>query len=185
MNVHLNSLYPFKKNFKVFIIDNVPSFQKTVTNNFAYVLHEKNNDFCAGNSTHYHVLTEISKLPNDVKKVKDYSVPCLYSCFNSLIFFTNMVISGAIMDKLVLAVEYNSKYQSGGYSVSRKKSHSFCSMNKDAQTLTDFIPDCTLDRFLRLYNCVKFAELSKIMKLIITVYGSLHNNTDMNEVCFL
>ena len=109
---------PFRKKFKFFIIGSVPSFQKTNTNNFAYVLHEKNNDFCGDNSTHYHVLAEISKLPDDFKKVKGYSVPCLYSCFNSPLFSINMVISGAITDKFVLAVEYNSKHQSGGYSVS-------------------------------------------------------------------
>ena len=123
---------PFQKKFKILIIESVPSFQKTNTINFAYVLHEKNKDFCVDNSTYYHVLAEISKLPDDFTKVKGYSIPCLYSCFNSLIFSTNMVISGAIMDKLVLAVKYNSKYQSGSYSVCRKKLPSFCSLNKDA-----------------------------------------------------
>ena len=181
----LEFFVPIQKKFRFFIIDSVPSFQKTNTNNYAYVLHEKKNDFCVDNSTHCHVLAEISKLPDDFKMVKGYSVPCLYSCFNSLIFSTNIVISGAIMGKLVLAIEYNSKYQSGGYSVSRTKLPIFCSMNKNAQTETDFIPDCTLDRFLHLFNSVKFAELSKIMEIMITGYGSLHNNTDMNEVCFL
>ena len=148
-------------------------------------MHEKNKDFCVDNSTYYHVLAEISKLPDDFKKVKGYSIPCLYRCFNSLIFSTNMVISGAIMDKLVLAVKYNSKYQSGSYSASRKKLPSFGSLNKDAQTQTDFIPDCTLDRILHFYNSVKFAELSKIMDIMVTGYGSLLKNTNMNEVTFL
>ena len=178
---------PFQKKFKFFITDSEPIFQKTNTNNFAYVLHEKKFDFCDSKSVHYHVLAEISKVPEDFKKInsKGYSVPCLYSCFKSLIFSTNMVISGAIMDKLVLALEYNSKYQSGVCSVSRKKLPSFCSMrNKDAQTQTDFIPDCTLDRFIHLYNSVKFAELSKIMDIMITGYGSLNTNSSSNEVCF-
>ena len=96
-----------------------------------------------------------------------------------------MVISGAIMEKLVLALEYNSKYQSGVCSVSRKKLPSFCSLkNKDAQTQTDFIPDCTLDRFIHLYNSVKFAELSKIMDIMITGYGSPDTNSSSKEVCF-
>ena len=88
-------------------------------------------------------------------------------------------------DKSVLAVENNSKYQSAGSSVSRKKLPSFCSMKtKEAQTQTDFISDCTLDRFLHLYNSIKFAELSKLMGIMINGYGSLPNNTDRNEVCF-
>ena len=71
----------FQKKFKFFIIDSVPSFQKTNTNNFAYILHEKNNDFCVDYSTHYRVLAEISKLTDDFKNVTGYSIPCLYSCF--------------------------------------------------------------------------------------------------------
>ena len=128
----LEFFVPFQKKFKIFIIDSEPIFQKTNTNSFAYVLHEKKFDFCDSKSVHYHVLAEISKDPEDFKKTnsKGYSVPCLYSCFKSLIFSTNMVISGAIVDKLVLALEYNSKYQSGICSVSRKKLPSFCSMKK-------------------------------------------------------
>ena len=96
----------------------MPSFQKINTKDFAYVLHEKDTGFCVDNSTHYHVLAEISSLFDNFKMIKGYSVPCLYSCFNTLIFSTKMVISGAVMDKLVLAAEYISKYQSSGSSVS-------------------------------------------------------------------
>ena len=43
---------PFQKKVKFFIIDSVPNFQKTSTNNFAIVLHEKNNDICFDTSAH-------------------------------------------------------------------------------------------------------------------------------------
>ena len=177
---------PVQKKFNFFIFDSEPNFQKTNTKIFAYMMHEKKFGFCENNSVHCNVSAEISKIPDAFKRIssKGYSVTCLYSCFKSLIFSTNMVISGAIIDKIVLVVKYNSRYQSSGCSASRKKIPSFCSMkNKDAQTQAYFIPDCTPDCFLHAYNNVKIAELSKIMD-IFTGYGSINTNSSSNEVCF-
>ena len=96
-----------------------------------------------------------------------------------------MVISGAIVDKLFLAVENNSKYQSGGSFIFRKKLTNFCYVKiKDAQIQKKIIPDCIIDSFLLLYNSVMFAELSKLMGIMITGYGSLQNKTDSIEVFF-
>ena len=150
MNVHQNSLYPFRIS---------SSFLSTLCLVFRKQTLIISHTYCLKRTMIFVLIillitTFWQKYLNNLIILKRTKDTQFHACtaVSILIFSTNMVISGAIIDKLVLAVEYNSKYQSGGYSVSRKLP-SFCSMNKDARTQTDFIPDCTLDRFLHLYKC--------------------------------
>ena len=177
----------FQKKFHYFICRSEPIFDtKEINNSFAYSLHE-NNSFCRIKEQHYHVIAALDQVTEAFKKnsSKPYSIPCLYTCFRLLLHKTqsiNITFHGEIFEKLQQAVIYNHQHQLDLYSSKRKLPNIFEleTVNENVQVQTDFIPTCTFNRFLSIYQNSSYAEFSKIIDIIISGYGSL--NVDNENV---
>ena len=106
----------FRKNFKFFILNNEPdASQLPLNTNFAFATHSIQNESCAqlldNDHPHIHVLIEVTKDCVDVvKKMTSttFVVPCLLSSFKHLILgCSKLHLSGPLMEKLKIAVNYN------------------------------------------------------------------------------
>ena len=72
----------FIKQSRYFICQNEPTFDHTVTMNFAYNL-PMTNHFCKFSGFHYHVIASNDQLSDSFKSTasKPFSIPCLFTCF--------------------------------------------------------------------------------------------------------
>ena len=77
--------------------------------NYALCEHKHlSSEFCPITSPHFHVLVDVDSTPPSFKKHKLLSVPCLYSTYLHLFAeFNSLQTFGDILQKLVLAVEFN------------------------------------------------------------------------------
>ena len=126
-------LKKFLKNFKFFILNNEPdaSIQLPLNTNFAFATHSIQNESCAqlldNDHPHIHVLIEVIKDCVDVvNKMTSttFVVPCLLSSFKHLrLGCSKLHLSGPLMEKLKIAVNYNNSINSstdnGGASLRR------------------------------------------------------------------
>ena len=78
------------------------------------------------------------------------------------------------MKKIDEAVNYNEHHQLNFANSTRKLPYVDCVFTNSVQTQTDFLPNCTIDRFYSIYNGGLYGELSKILDILNTGYGCLH-----------
>ena len=167
----------FSKQYRYFICRSEPIFDHTVTKNFAYSLHMKDN-FCKVTGSHYHVIASNDQLPNSFKSTasKPFIIRCLFTCFKILIksTLTNTVFRGEIMNKIDEAVNYIEQHQLNFANSKRKLPNVDCVFTNSVQTQTDFFPTCTIDRFYSIYNGGLYGEISKILDILNSGYGCLN-----------
>ena len=176
----------FQKKY-YFICRSEPIFDtEGINNSFADNLHEKNS-FCRIKEQHYYVIAALHQVTEAFKLNSSnlYSISCLYTCFRFLLHKTqsvNLNFRGEIFEKLQQAVNYNHQHQLDLYSSKRRLPNIFEleTVKENVHFQTDFIPICTLNRFLCIYQNSSYAEFSKIIDVIISGYGSL--NVDNENV---
>ena len=105
------------------------------------------------------MLIEFTKQSTDLlNKItsKAFVVPCLLSTFKYLISgCSNYELSGLLMEKLKIAVNYNSinKLDVSGVPVRRRLPEvCFGSQTKSVQTQIDMITNVTIERFSNIFN---------------------------------
>ena len=187
----------FRKNFKFFFLNNEPDVSDLPSNtNFAFAVHSNQNEFCsqspANGQPHYHVLIEVTKECTEaVNKMtlKSFIVPCLLSSFKYLIMRCSKYhLSGPLMEKMKLAVNYNSTNNLDTAGVSLRKrlpQICFASQTRSIQTQTDLITNVTIERFIRILNGDNAAEFSKIIDIILSGYGRLEIDSNTLFVKFI
>ena len=140
----------FSKQYRYFICRSEPIFDHTVTKNVAYSLH-MNDDFSKVPGSHYHVIASNGQLPDSFKSTasKPFIIHCFFTCFKLLIKtnLTNTVFRGEIKNKIDEAVKYNEQHQLNFANSKRKQPNIDCVFTNTVQTQTDFLPNCTIDRF--------------------------------------
>ena len=153
-------------------------------------MHE-NNNFCRIKEQHYHVIAALDQLTESFKKnsSKPYSIPCLYTYFRLLLHKTqsvNITFHGEIFEKLEQAVICNRQHQLNLCSAKRKlpKIFELETVKENVHVQTDFIPTCTFNRVFCIYQSISYAELLKIIDIIISGYGSLIIDNDNVKVNF-
>ena len=163
--------------------------------NFAVSSHSNKLDFCnhsIDNEKHYHVLVEFTKESTDLLNKmtsKAFVVPCLLSTFKYLILgCSNYELSGPLMEKLKIAVNYNSinNLDVSGVPVRRRLPQvCFGSQTKSVQTQTDLITNVTIERFTNILNGENAAEFSKIIDIILSGYGCMEIDSNTLFVKFI
>ena len=170
----------FRKNYKFFILNHEPNFSGFASKaNFAVSSHSNKLDFCnhsIDNEKHYNVLVEFTKDTTDLLNKltsKALVVPCLLSTLKYLILgCSNYKLSGPLMEKLKIAVNYNSinNLDVSGVPVRRRLPQvCFGSETKSVQTQTDL----TIERFTNILNGENAAEFSRINDIILSGYGCM------------
>ena len=102
---------PFQKNFKFLISETKQNL--SAYKNYALCEHNTNSplssSICSVKIPHFHILFEVTTTANStIKSRKLFQVPCLYSTFLHLfVNFENLETFGDIIQKLILAVEFN------------------------------------------------------------------------------
>ena len=147
----------FRKNYKFFILNNEPNFSGFASNaNFAVSSHSNKLDFCnhsIDNEKQYLLVESTKESTGLLNKMtsKAFVVPCLLSTFKYLILgCSNYKLSGPLMEKLKIAVNYNSinSLDISGVPVRRRLPQvCFGSQTKSVQTQTDMITNVTIERF--------------------------------------
>ena len=184
-------------NFKFFILNNEPdASQLPLNTNFAFATHSIQNESFAqlldNDHPHIHVLIEVTKDCVDVVKKMtstNFVVPCLLSSFKHLILgCSKLHLSGPLMEKLKIAVNYNNSINNstdiGGASLRRRLPQvCFASQTWSIQTQIDLITNVTIERFINILNGDNAANFSKIIDIILSVYGRLITLT--SKPCFL
>ena len=106
----------FRKIDKFFILNHEPKFSGFASKaNFAVSSHSNKLDFCnhsIDNEENFHALAEFTKESTDLLNKmtsKAFVVPCLLSTFKYIILVcSNYELSGPLMEKLKIAMIYNS-----------------------------------------------------------------------------
>ena len=186
----------FCKTYTFFILNHGPNFSGFASNaNFAVSSHSNKLDFCnqsIDNIKHYHVLVEFTKEYTDLlykMTSKAFVAPCLLFTFNYLVFgCSNYQLSGPLMEKLEIAVNYNSinNIDVSSVPVCRRLLH-FCfgSQTKPVQTQTDMVTNVTIGRFTDILNCEKAAEFSRIIDISLSGYGCMEIDSNVLIVKFI
>ena len=75
----------FTTQYRYFICQSESIYDHTVTKNFAYSLHMK-DEFCKVPGSHYHDIASNDQLPDSFKSraSKPFILPCLFTCFKLL-----------------------------------------------------------------------------------------------------
>ena len=96
----------YEKRFKFFISETKPILSNF--RNYAVCEHlNSSSEFCNVSSPHFHSLVETLNT-SSMKEHKFMAVPCLYSSYLYLFAdFTSLETCGEILQKLILAVEFN------------------------------------------------------------------------------
>ena len=91
-----------------------------------------------------------------------------------------------IFEQLQQAVIYNHQHQLDLYSSKRKLPNilELETVKENVKVQTDFIPTCTFNRFLSIYQNSSYAEFSKIIDIIISGYGSLNVDNENVKINF-
>ena len=192
-------LKKIRKNFNFFILNTEPdTSQLPLNTNFAFATHSIHNEYCAqlldNDHPHIHVLIEVTRdCVNVVNKMTSTSfvVPCLLSSFKDLILgCSNFHLSGPLMEKLKIAVNYNNSINNstdiGGASLRRRLPQvCFASQTRSIQTQTDLITNVTIERFINILNCDNADEFSRIIDIILSGYGRLEIDSNTLFVKFI
>ena len=138
------------------------------------------------------MLVEFTKECTDVLNKmtsKAFVVPCLLSTFKYLILgCSNYELSGPLMEKLKLAVNYNA---TNNLDVSvvpvRRRLPQVCfgSQTKSLQTQTDMITNVTIERFTVILNGENAAEFSRIIDITSSGYGCMEIDSNILFVKFI
>ena len=185
--------------FKFFILNNEPdASQLHLNTNFAFATHSIHNEYFAqlldNAPTHIHVLFEVTKDCVDVvNKMTSttFVVTCLLSSFKHLIWgCSEFHISGPLMEKIKIAVNYNNSINNstdiGGASLRRRLPQvCFASQTRSVQTQTDLITNVTIERFINILNGDNAAEFSKIIDIFLSGYGRLEIDSNTLFVKFI
>ena len=97
-------------------------------------------------------------------------------------------MSGPLMEKLKLAVNYNSisNLDVSGVPVRRRLSQvCFGSQTKSVQTQTDLITNVTIERFTNILNGENAADLSRIIDIFLNVYDCMGIDSNTLFVKFI
>ena len=78
------------------------------------------------------------------------------------------------MNKIDEAVKYNEQHQLNFANSKRKLPNVDYVFTNSVQSQTDFLPDCTIDRFYSIYNGGLYGELSKLLDILNSGYGCLN-----------
>ena len=135
---------------------------------------QKSEDHCK-KQFHYHVIAAVDQLPQPFKDTssKPYTRPCHLTCFQLLIRGSSHIVHyGEVMEKLQEAASYNDQHNLAVSNFKEKLPNVNMIMTQDVQTKTDFLPTCTIDRFYSIYNGGMYGELSKILEILNSGYGS-------------
>ena len=192
-------LKKFRKNFEFFILNNEPDASQLPPNtNFAFANHSIQNESCAqlldNDHPHIHVLIEVTKDCVDVvNKMTSttFVVPCLLSSFKHLILgCSKLHLSGPLMEKLKIAVNYNNSINNStdiGSAPLRRRLPQVCFalQTRSIQTQTDLITNKTIERFIMILNGDNAAEFSKIIDIILSGYGRLEIDSQILFVKFI
>ena len=192
-------LKKFRKNFKFFILNTEPdTSQLPLNTNFAFATHSIHNEYCAqlldDAPPHIHVLIEVTNdCVNVVNKMTSTSfvVPCLLSSFKHLILgCSKFHLSGPLMEKLKIAVNYNNSLTTQLTLVVllyEGDCHKFALLHKldSIPTQTDLITNVTIERFINILNGDNAAEFSKIIDFILSGYDRLEINSNTLFVKFI
>ena len=87
------------------------------------------------------------------------------------------------MNKTDEAVNYNEQHQFN-FTICKRKSTLVVFSTDSVQTQTDFLPTCTIDRFYSIYYVGLYAEISKILDILNSGYGSLHVDNSLILINF-
>ena len=186
----------FRKNYKVFILNHEPNFSGFASNaNLAVSSHSIQLDFCnhsIDNEKHYHVLVEFTKKSTDLHNKmtsKAFVVPCLLYTFKYLILcFSNYEMSDPLMEKVKIAVSYNSIniLDLSGVPV-RRRLPQVClgSQTKSVQTQTHQITNVTIERSVNILNGENATELCRIIDIIFCGYGCMEIDSHTLFVKFI
>ena len=185
-----------RKNYKFFILNNEPNFSGFASKaNFAVSSHSNKLDFCnhsIDNKKHYLVLVEFTKESTDLLNKmtsKAFVVPCLLCTFKYLILgCPNYELSGSVMEKLKIAVNYNSINNpdvSGAPVRTGLPQICFDSQTKSVQTQTDMITNVTIERYTNILNGENAVEFSRIIDLFLSGYGCMEIDSNTLFVKFI
>ena len=97
---------------------------------------------------------------------------------------SHIVHYGEVIEKLQEAVSYNDQYNLTVSKSQKKIPNVKMIMTQDVQTQTDFLPNCTIDRFYSIYNGGMYGELSKILDILNSGYGCLHVDNSLILIKF-
>ena len=98
-----------------------------------------------------------------------FVVPCLLSSFKHLILgCSKLHLSGPLMEKLKIAVNYNNSINNstdiGGASLRRRLPQvCFASQTRSIQTQTDLITNVTIERFINILNVIMPLSFLKLL----------------------
>ena len=180
----------FQKRFKYTICDTEPKPQDSGIENYAYGYHSSKTviDGCSFGCNHWHLIFEDTG-PEDKIVFSSYApamIPCLVTCFKSLILPTEkkFITHGAIVSRLHVAVEYLSKLNHVSTNKTKKQlplpnpvkrlsTITTTTSNKCAST----IPDVTVKRFCQLMLGEHSSSLYQIMDIILSGQGSFVRET--------
>ena len=179
-----NDFKHFRKNYKLFVLNNEPNFSGFASKaNIAVSSHSnKLNIFnhSIDNENHYQVMVEFTKESTDLLNKltsEAFVVPCVHSTLKYLILgCSNYELSGPLMEKLKIAVNYNSfnNLDVSGVPVRRQLPQvCFGSQTKSVQTQTDMITTVTIERFTNFLNGENAAEFSRIIYIILGGYDCM------------
>ena len=186
-------LKKFRKNFKFFILNTEPdTSQLPLNTNFAFATHSINKEYCAqlldDATPRILVLIEVTKdCVNVVNKMTStkFVVPCLLSSFKHLkLGCSKFHLSGPLMEKLKIAVNYNNSINNstdiGGASLRRRLPQvCFASQTRSIQIQTDLIANVTIERFVNILNGDNAAEFSNFFDIILSGYGRLEIDSNI------
>ena len=186
----LNTSQNFKNDPKNTICDTEPKPQDSGIENYAYGYHSSSTviDGCSFGSSHWHLIFEDTG-PEDSIVFSPYApatIPCLVTCFKIPILSTekSFVTHGAIVFRLLVAVEYLSKFNHVSTNKTKKQlplpnpvkrlsTITTTTSNKRAST----IPDVTVKRFCQLMLGEHSSSLYQIMDILLSGQGSFVRET--------
>ena len=186
----------FRKNYKIFVLNHEPHFSGFASNaNFAVSSHSKKFDFCnlsIDNEKLYHVLFEFTKESTDlINQIasKAFVIPCLLSTIKFLILgSSNYQLSGPLMEKLKITVNFNSINNINGCGVPvRRRLPQVCfgAQTKSVQTRTDMSTNVTIERFINFLNGENAAEFSRKTVITLSGYGCIKIDSNTLFVKFI
>ena len=152
--------------------------------NYAYASQESKIDYClqSMDNGHFHVFIEKSNKQEEPKTIPAYS-PLLILISDC----SKYKLSGPLMDKMIIAVNYNSVNNididgsSSGTVRKRLPQVYFTSKTRTVQTHTDLVTNVTIERFTHNLNGEHAAKFSKIIDICLSGYGRLER--DSNTLC--
>ena len=89
-----------------------------------------------------------------------------------------------VIQKLQEAFSYNHQHNLTVSNSTEKLPNVNMILTQDVQTQTDFLPNCTTDRFYSIYNGGLYGELPKILDILNSGYGCLHVDNSLILINF-